>query len=90
VIDRLKARDLKRLRFNDKDPHLNEKIDEIEEMTLRQIDVLEKINTEKKAKLQKGDELPPGVIKLVKVYIAMKRKLSVGDKMAGPSRVTRV
>jgi DNA-directed RNA polymerase subunit beta len=83
VIDRLKARDLKRLRFNDKDPHLNEKIDEIEEMTLRQIDVLEKINGEKKSKLQKGDELPPGVIKLVKVYIAMKRKLSVGDKMAG-------
>ena len=34
-------------------------------------------------KLKKGDELPPGVIKLVKVFIAMKRKLSVGDKMAG-------
>ena len=34
-------------------------------------------------KLTKGDELPPGVIKLVKVYLAIKRKLSVGDKMAG-------
>ena len=33
--------------------------------------------------MRKGDELPPGVIKLVKVYVAMKRKLSVGDKMAG-------
>jgi DNA-directed RNA polymerase subunit beta len=33
--------------------------------------------------LQKGDELPPGVIKMVKCYVAMKRKLSVGDKMAG-------
>ena len=32
---------------------------------------------------QKGDELAPGVIKMVKVYVAMKRKLSVGDKMAG-------
>jgi len=83
LIDRMKARDLKRLRFNDKDPQLNERIDEIEEMTMRQIAVLEKINEERKAKLQKGDELPPGVIKLVKVYIAMKRKLSVGDKMAG-------
>jgi len=31
----------------------------------------------------KGDDLPPGVIKMVKVYVAMKRKLSVGDKMAG-------
>jgi DNA-directed RNA polymerase subunit beta len=32
---------------------------------------------------QKGDDLPPGVIKMVKVYVAMKRRLSVGDKMAG-------
>ena len=52
-------------------------------MTSRQIAVLEKITEEKIAKLRKGDELPPGVIKLVKCYIAMKRKLSVGDKMAG-------
>ena len=52
-------------------------------MTSRQIEVLRKITNEKIGKLQKGDELPPGVIKLVKVYIAMKRKLSVGDKMAG-------
>ncbi|HWF87985.1 MAG TPA: hypothetical protein VN659_04095, partial [Pyrinomonadaceae bacterium] len=35
------------------------------------------------AKLRQGDELSPGVIKMVKVFIAMKRKLSVGDKMAG-------
>lgn len=34
-------------------------------------------------KLKRGDELPPGVIKLVKVYVAVKRKLQVGDKMAG-------
>jgi len=38
---------------------------------------------EKIARLSKGDELPPGVIKMVKVYVAIKRKLSVGDKMAG-------
>jgi DNA-directed RNA polymerase subunit beta len=38
---------------------------------------------EKTEKLKAGDELPPGVIKLVKVYVAIKRKLSVGDKMAG-------
>jgi DNA-directed RNA polymerase subunit beta len=35
------------------------------------------------ARYEKGDDLPPGVIKMVKVYVAMKRKLSVGDKMAG-------
>jgi len=83
VVERLRARDLKRMKLKDKDPRLNEQIDEIEEMTSRQIAVLEKITDDKTAKLKKGDELPPGVIKMVKVYIAMKRKLSVGDKMAG-------
>ena len=83
LIEKMKSRDLKRMRLASKDPRLNEQIDEIEEMTSRQIAVLEKITDEKIAKLRKGDELPPGVIKLVKVYIAMKRKLSVGDKMAG-------
>jgi DNA-directed RNA polymerase subunit beta len=83
TIERISTRNLKRIRFADKDPRVNEQIDEIEEMTSRQIDVLRKIVREKVEKLQKGDELPPGVIKLVKVYIAMKRKLSVGDKMAG-------
>ncbi|BDC51956.1 DNA-directed RNA polymerase subunit beta [Bryobacterales bacterium F-183] len=83
VIEKMKSRDLKRIRLATKDPHINERIDEIEEMTSRQIQVLEKITEEKIAKLRKGDELPPGVIKMVKVYIAMKRKLSVGDKMAG-------
>ncbi len=83
TIERISTRNLKRIKFADKDPRVNEQIDEIEEMTSRQIDVLRKIVREKVEKLQKGDELPPGVIKLVKVYIAMKRKLSVGDKMAG-------
>ncbi len=35
------------------------------------------------ARIRKGDDLPPGVIKMVKVYVATKRKLAVGDKMAG-------
>ncbi len=48
-----------------------------------QIEVLNRVNAERIELLQKGDELPPGVIKMVKVYVAMKRKLSVGDKMAG-------
>src|ERR1700688_369570 len=82
-IERISTRNLKRIKYADKDPRVNEQIDEIEEMTSRQIDVLKKIVNERKEKLTKGDELPPGVIKLVKVYIAMKRKLSVGDKMAG-------
>ena len=48
-----------------------------------QINVVKGVFGEKLAKLKRGDELAPGVIKTVKVYIAMKRKLSVGDKMSG-------
>jgi DNA-directed RNA polymerase subunit beta len=83
LIEKISTRNLKRLKLNEKDPLLIEKIEEVEEMTSRQIDVLRKITEERKEKLKKGDELPPGVIKLAKVYIAMKRKLSIGDKMAG-------
>jgi DNA-directed RNA polymerase subunit beta len=38
---------------------------------------------DRKDKLQRGDELPPGVLKMVKVFVAVKRKLQPGDKMAG-------
>ena len=58
-------------------------IKEYEDRTERQIKILSDIYEEKIAKLRQGDELSPGVIKMVKVFIAMKRKLSVGDKMAG-------
>ena len=82
VIENLSLRELLKLKFKDNsNPH--DEIQEIEEMTTRQIDVLRKIHEERISKLRRGDELPPGVIKLVKVYVAMKRKLSVGDKMAG-------
>jgi DNA-directed RNA polymerase subunit beta len=58
-------------------------VKEYEDRTDRQIKILTDIYEEKIAKLRQGDELSPGVIKMVKVFIAMKRKLSVGDKMAG-------
>ncbi len=48
-----------------------------------QIHVLQTLLDSRIARLRKGDELAPGVFKMVKVYVAMKRKLSVGDKMAG-------
>jgi DNA-directed RNA polymerase subunit beta len=48
-----------------------------------QVEVLDQINQERIELLRQGDDLPPGVIKQVKVFIAMKRKLQVGDKMAG-------
>ncbi len=56
-----------------------QKVRELEEIVqLREDHFRDKID-----RLTKGDELPPGVIKMVKVYIAIKRKLQVGDKMAG-------
>ena len=58
-------------------------IADIERRTERQVKVQQQLHHENIDKLKKGDELPPGVIKMVKVFIAMKRKLSVGDKMAG-------
>jgi DNA-directed RNA polymerase subunit beta len=58
---------------------ITQKVRELEEIvTLREDHFRDKID-----RLSKGDELPPGVIKMVKVYIAIKRKLQVGDKMAG-------
>ncbi|MCX7634160.1 MAG: DNA-directed RNA polymerase subunit beta [Syntrophales bacterium] len=49
----------------------------------RKIELIHRQFEGKVERLRAGDELPPGVIKMVKVYIAIKRKLSVGDKMAG-------
>lgn len=48
-----------------------------------QLDAVKLVFNEKIDRLKKGDELPPGVIKMVKVYVAIKRKLQVGDKFAG-------
>ena len=48
-----------------------------------QLDAVKLVFNEKMDRLAKGDELPPGVIKMVKVYVAIKRKLQVGDKFAG-------
>ncbi|MCP5043917.1 MAG: DNA-directed RNA polymerase subunit beta, partial [bacterium] len=65
------------------DSKMHDTVEKIYRKTESHIDVIHRVNEERVALLQKGDELPPGVIKLVKVYVAMKRKLQVGDKMAG-------
>jgi DNA-directed RNA polymerase subunit beta len=59
------------------------KIEEINGEINNHIRKLEKQYTERIDRLKKGDELPPGVNKIVKVFIAMKRKIQIGDKMAG-------
>src|ERR1700736_2541895 len=72
-----------RLKIATDDTRLEDDLRDLEERTERQVEVIRQLFEEKKEKIRRGDELPPGVIKLVKVYVAMKRKLSVGDKMAG-------
>ena len=82
-FDQLQGRHLKLLELDQFVPDKDEQIDEIDAMTARQVQALENLTQERKDKLQQGDELPPGVIKSVKVFVAMKRKLTAGDKMAG-------
>jgi DNA-directed RNA polymerase subunit beta len=80
-VAHLTPQQLKRLKL--KDEEAAEEIATVLRRQDSQIEVLNRVNAERIELLQKGDELPPGVIKMVKVYVAMKRKLSVGDKMAG-------
>jgi DNA-directed RNA polymerase subunit beta len=72
-----------RLKLGGDDSKVQDQLRDLEERTERQVEVIRQLFEEKKEKIRRGDELPPGVIKLVKTYVAMKRKLSVGDKMAG-------
>ena len=58
-------------------------LDRIVESTAGQVKLIKEVFEDKIEKLRGGDELPPGVIKMVKVFVAIKRKLQVGDKMAG-------
>jgi len=62
---------------------LEDRIDRILDRYLEQLHLVNMIFEAKLGRLRKVDELPPGVIKKVKVFVAMKRKLAVGDKMAG-------
>jgi DNA-directed RNA polymerase subunit beta len=81
TLERLTRQEILRLPVDER--RLIDAVEIVYKKTDSHIEVLHRVNEERIALLQKGDELPPGVIKLVKVYVAMKRKLQVGDKMAG-------
>jgi DNA-directed RNA polymerase subunit beta len=66
-----------------KEPTLTERVHEILERYRDRCELCRMVFEQQASRFEKGDDLPPGVIKMVKVYVAMKRKLSVGDKMAG-------
>jgi DNA-directed RNA polymerase subunit beta len=62
---------------------LEDQIDQLLDRYQEQLHLVTMVFEAKLGRLRKVDELPPGVIKKVKVFVAMKRKLAVGDKMAG-------
>ena len=81
-LDNFSWNELKKVKVKE-DENLTQTIKRIEDMADEQIGVYDAMFEERKSRLRRGDDLPPGVIKMVKVYVAVKRKLSVGDKMAG-------
>ncbi len=83
ILQQMPYDQMVRVKIATDDPRLEDDLRDLEERTERQVEVIRQLFEEKKEKIRRGDELPPGVIKLVKTYVAMKRKLSVGDKMAG-------
>jgi DNA-directed RNA polymerase subunit beta len=65
------------------DAELNEALASAQRQLEEQNKLLEERFEDKKRKLQSGDDLAPGVLKIVKVYLAVKRRIQPGDKMAG-------
>ncbi len=65
------------------DDALNDQLDRAEEQLAERRKILDERFEDKKRKLSTGDDLAPGVLKIVKVYLAIKRRIQPGDKMAG-------
>ena len=65
------------------DKKKNKLIKEIYENYFKKKEDIEEESKREKNKIIVGDELPPGIVQLAKVYVAKKRKLSIGDKMSG-------
>ncbi|OPY01992.1 MAG: DNA-directed RNA polymerase subunit beta [Syntrophorhabdus sp. PtaB.Bin184] len=80
-VDSLSFDRLQELQFGDEE--LEARIAKLVESKENQVELIHIIYEDKINKIKKGDELPPGVIKTIKVYVAMKRKVAVGDKISG-------
>src|SRR3954471_2295840 len=83
ALDEIPVRYYQELQVVEGGGKTEEKLAQLAQRLEDDVNAIESLYRDKIAKLTKGDELPPGVIKMVKVYVAIKRKLSVGDKMAG-------
>jgi DNA-directed RNA polymerase subunit beta len=78
-----KVRDEYLIKIKPENGVVREKIESVNNEINQYIRYLESRYDERIDSVRKGDELPPGVNKLVKIYVAMKRKIQIGDKMAG-------
>ncbi|MBS3779545.1 MAG: DNA-directed RNA polymerase subunit beta, partial [Desulfovermiculus sp.] len=74
---------IKKMRQAFSNKETNESVEELLDTYDRELQFIKDTYERKREKLTEGDDMPPGVIKMVKVYMAIKRKLNVGDKMAG-------
>jgi DNA-directed RNA polymerase subunit beta len=82
VLDEIDPDDVGKIKLEPEE-NRDERIKDIEKKVRRQIEALRAIFKDKVDTLKKGDELAPGVIQAIKVFIAMKRQMSVGDKVSG-------
>ncbi|OKY74740.1 MAG: DNA-directed RNA polymerase subunit beta [Desulfobulbaceae bacterium DB1] len=82
ILEKMALADVKRIDFTNREK-LQGEVDLLFDRFDKQVDVVNERYKARIERLKKGDDLPPGVIKMVKVYVATKRKLAVGDKMAG-------
>jgi DNA-directed RNA polymerase subunit beta len=83
TLEAIPSRHYREIRVVEGEGRVEAKLEQLAQKLEDDIHAIEALYRDKIAKLTKGDELPPGVIKMVKVYVAIKRKLAVGDKMAG-------
>ena len=89
VGDKLSAKSLKKLENSEliklkvKDTEVNKDVASLVKQSKAKQEEFEVFFEQEKAKIKEGAELPPGVLKMVKVYVATRKTLQVGDKMAG-------
>lgn len=81
ILDQIKADQLSKVSVEDIE--VNKKVVNLTNEFTKNIKLIDKTFESKIEKISRGDELPSGVLKMVKVYLAVKRKIRVGDKMAG-------
>jgi DNA-directed RNA polymerase subunit beta len=82
LLEKMPLSSIKRLDYTNRQK-LEGEVELLYERFDRQLSQVKERYEVRMKRLKKGDDLPPGVIKMVKIYIATKRKLAVGDKMAG-------